>query len=174
MSQTIFMVGARGAGKTTVGERLASLLNYQFIDTDKQLQVVSRCTVAEIVERDGWAGFRALESQILESVCGGYSVIATGGGMVLSEANRQFMHSSGLVIYLRSPAEVLANRLDISPLNAQRPSLTGKPIVEEMQQVLEAREALYQDVAHLVINGAQPSQQVVADIQLALRKLSIA
>ncbi|MCL1900519.1 MAG: shikimate kinase AroL, partial [Promicromonosporaceae bacterium] len=70
-------------------------------------------------------------------------VVATGGGVVLSAANRAFMRAEGLVFYLAAPAEVLAARLAAAPESEQRPSLTGRPAGEEVPLVLAEREALY-------------------------------
>lgn len=164
MTQTLFMVGARGAGKTTIGKALAQALGYRFIDTDLFMQQTLQLSVAEIVARDGWDGFRLQESMALQTVTAPKTVVATGGGAVLSHDNRTFMRQHGVVIYLRASAKVLAERLAEDPEDAQRPSLTGKPIVEEMLDVLASREPLYQEVAHHVLDATQPPQEVVEQI----------
>jgi shikimate kinase len=161
MTQPIFMVGARGCGKTTVGQVLALALGYEFTDTDEMLLRTTGQSVAQIVESDGWVGFRAKESEILKTVTGVRKVIATGGGIVLAAANRQFMHSCGTVIYLHAPADVLARRLEAFPEEDQRPSLTGRPIAEEIAEILLAREALYQDAAHYVFDATVSPDGVV-------------
>lgn len=168
MTQPIFMIGARGAGKTTVGSALATALRYKFADTDSYLLQTSQLSVAEIVEREGWDGFRRRETKALESISAAMTVVATGGGVVLSEHNRHFMRRAGTVIYLRSPAAILANRLQASPLEDQRPTLTGKPITEEMLEVLSEREVLYQAAANIVVDGAQDPACVVDAILDAL------
>ncbi len=164
MTQPIFMVGARGCGKTTVGQVLALALGYEFTDTDEMLLRTTGQSVAQIVEREGWAGFRAKESEILQSVTGAHKVIATGGGIVLAAGNREFMHASGTVIYLHAPANVLARRLEAFPEEDQRPSLTGRPIAEEIAEILLAREALYQDAAHFVLDATLSPDDVAAAI----------
>ncbi|CRX91471.1 shikimate kinase AroL [Yersinia enterocolitica] len=164
MTQTIFMVGARGAGKTTIGKALAQALEYRFIDTDLFMQQTLQSSVAEIVAREGWDGFRLRESMALQTVTAPKTVVATGGGAVLSHDNRTFMRQHGVVIYLRASANVLAERLAEDPEDAQRPSLTGKPIVEEMLDVLASRELLYQEVAHHVLDATQPPEEVVEQI----------
>jgi shikimate kinase len=97
----------------------------------------------------------------LQTVTAPKTVVATGGGAVLDRENRIFMRNHGLVLYLRASANVLAERLAEYPENAQRPSLTGKPIVEEMLDVLTSREALYQEVAHRVLDATQSPMHVV-------------
>lgn len=169
MTQTIFMVGARGAGKTTVGSALALALGYQFTDTDLFMQQTTQMSVAEMVANEGWLGFRRRESIALQTVTRPSTVVATGGGAILAEENRQFMRQHGTVIYLRAPAEVLAQRLEEYPQDTQRPTLTGRPIAEEMLEVLAAREALYQETAHYVMDGTGSPQQVVEKILAALQ-----
>ncbi|RLM27717.1 shikimate kinase II [Brenneria alni] len=169
MTQPIFMVGARGCGKTTVGNQLAQALGYDFVDTDLFMQQISSMTVAEVVAQEGWHGFRQRESRALQDVTVRSRVIATGGGMVLSESNRRFMSDMGSVIYLHAPAEILAQRLEVSPQNHQRPTLTGRPIAEEMADVLASREALYRGVAHHVIDATQDPLAIVASIMRILR-----
>ncbi|MFZ1871806.1 shikimate kinase AroL [Serratia sp. D1N4] len=169
MTQTIFMVGARGAGKTTVGSALAQALGYQFIDTDLFMQQAAHMSVAEMVAQEGWLGFRRRETLALQEVTQPSTLVATGGGAILAEENRRFMRQHGTVIYLRAPASVLARRLEEYPEDAQRPTLTGRPIAEEMLEVLAAREALYQEAAHYVMDGTLPPAQVVEQILAVLQ-----
>ena len=89
---TIFgLVVDSGSGKTTVGHALARARHFQFSDTDHRLQAHEQRTVAEIVQAEGWARFRELETLSLKAVTLPNTVIATGGGIVLAEGNRQFM-----------------------------------------------------------------------------------
>lgn len=173
MTQTLFMIGARGAGKTTVGSALALALGYQFVDTDLFMQQAAQMSVAEMVEREGWLGFRRRETIALQTVTKSSTIVATGGGAILAEENRHFMRQHGTVIYLRAPASVLAQRLEEYPEDAQRPTLTGRPIAEEMREVLAAREALYQEAAHYVMDGAADPQRVVEQILAVLPRETV-
>lgn len=128
MTQPLFLIGPRGCGKTTVGMALADSLNRRFVDTDQWLQSQLNMTVAEIVEREEWAGFRARETAALEAVTAPSTVIATGGGIILTEFNRHFMQNNGIVVYLCAPVSVLVNRLQAAPEEDLRPTLTGKPL----------------------------------------------
>ncbi|WP_392566114.1 shikimate kinase AroL [Utexia brackfieldae] len=170
MSNTIFLVGARAAGKTTMGKLLANQLNYSFVDTDIYLLETTQKTVAEIVEKEGWEGFRARESQVLRAVVEPKRVIATGGGMVLADSNRDFMKSQGTVFYLSAPARVLAERLAADPNVAQRPSLTGLSIIDEMEKVLLDRQPLYHDAAHHILDAAIKQDEVLQQMLQALQK----
>lgn len=171
MPLPLYLTGARGCGKTTVGKALASALGYAFSDTDRYLQEVTQRTVAEIVSAEGWEGFRQRETLALKAVTASATVIATGGGMILAAENTRFMREQGKVIYLHAEASVLAARLEAYPEQAQRPTLTGRPIADEMVDVLAARDALYQQAAHYVINAMQPPEAVVEGI---IKMLSLA
>ncbi|MEY8710637.1 shikimate kinase II [Mangrovibacter phragmitis] len=164
MTQPIFLVGPRGSGKTTIGQALAQALGLQFIDTDHWLLSTSGMSVAEIVEQEGWDGFRLRESQALKSATQPGAVVATGGGIVLRDENREFMREQGLVLYLRASVDTLTNRLEAFPDEGQRPTLTGKTITDEISEVLAAREALYQQSAHHFIDASQSPSEIVADI----------
>ena len=164
----LFLIGPRGCGKTTVGMALADSLNRRFVDTDQWLQSQLNMTVAEIVEREEWAGFRARETAALEAVTAPSTVIATGGGIILTEFNRHFMQNNGIVVYLCAPVSVLVNRLQAAPEEDLRPTLTGKPLSEEVQEVLEERDALYREVAHIIIDATNEPSQVISEIRSAL------
>ncbi|AGN87386.1 MULTISPECIES: shikimate kinase AroL [Enterobacteriaceae] len=169
MTLPIFLIGARGCGKTTVGRTLALAQGCQFIDTDYWLQENAQQTIAAIVEQEGWDGFRARETAALEAVSAPSRVVATGGGIILREYNRRFMREHGVVIYLCAPVDVLADRLEAFPEEGQRPTLTGKPISEEVSEVLAQRDALYREAAHYVVDAAQSPDKVVSDIEAALQ-----
>ena len=169
MTLPIFLIGARGCGKTTVGRTLALAQGCQFIDTDYWLQENAQQTIAAIVEQEGWDGFRARETAALEAVSAPSRVVATGGGIILREYNRRFMREHGVVIYLCAPGDVLADRLEAFPEEGQRPTLTGKPISEEVSEVLAQRDALYREAAHYVVDAAQSPDKVVSDIEAALQ-----
>lgn len=171
-TQTIFIVGARAAGKTTVGQALAKALECNFVDTDQYMLETSLLTVADVVAKEGWEGFRRRESDALRTVTEAGKVIATGGGMVLSEANREYMRSHGTVLYLSAPASVLAARLEAHPEASQRPTLTGRPIVEEVSEVLAAREPLYRSAAHHILDATAPLRDVIAQALAVLQSES--
>lgn len=169
MTQPLFLVGARGCGKTTVGRVLAKTLGYKFVDTDKVVLDRAGKTIADIVAEEGWSGFRLRESDALQCVASPLTVVATGGGMVLSEQNRQFMLGHGIAIWLHAPAPVLTARLAAFADDALRPTLTGKTITDEMEEVLAAREAYYRQVARYTVDATQPPAAVVDAIIHALQ-----
>ena len=171
----IFLVGPRACGKTTIGRLLAQRLALPFIDTDHYLLEQAGRTVAEIVEAEGWPGFRKRESDALRAVAAIHpqgAVIATGGGMVLDEQNRAFMREQGHVFYLSAPVEALAARLSGNPLTAQRPSLTGADIRDEVWQVLHERLPLYHATAHHHLDASLPPRRITSLAMDFLNSLS--
>ncbi len=164
----VYLIGARGCGKTTAGKALAEALSYSFCDTDEYLQQAAQRTVTEIVTDEGWKGFRQRESQALIAVSKPGTVVATGGGIVLEECNRHFMRERGRVIYLHAGADILSARLEAQPLTEQRPTLTGRPISEEIFEVLDARSAVYKQVAHYTIDAVCTPDVVVQQMLKAL------
>lgn len=177
---TVFLVGMRASGKTTLGRALAAHLGYAFVDTDEVIQEESGLSVQEIVAREGWHGFRARENNVLRCAARESTVVATGGGVVLKPENRDFLRQSGLCIYLATDSDVLANRLRLDPKPGQRPSLTDPDCPAEDTQVDEAdqrmeiesilreRRALYLEVAHHVLDAdAQPPELVTRIAALA-------
>ncbi|WGL94711.1 shikimate kinase AroL [Arsenophonus nasoniae] len=165
----LYLIGPRCAGKTTVGKTLAESRMCHFFDTDSLVKQNAKISIAEIVERDGWPRFRDLESRILRSIQQPNSVISTGGGIILLKENRDFMKKNGCIIYLQVPSEVLINRLSADPETSQRPTLTGKPLAEEIVEVMQERESYYLDTADYIIDAALPTTKIVHQIDCFLQ-----
>ena len=146
----IALIGPRCSGKTTVGQRLADKLWWQFVDTDVLIQENAGKTIAEISE-DGanWPAFRKLEKETIAEVAArDEHVIACGGGVPLDPDNVAALKAGSRVIWLQCDAETIYQRMNADALTAgQRPNLTDKGGLEEIQQVLAAREAIYEAAA---------------------------
>ncbi|HCB26111.1 MAG TPA: shikimate kinase II, partial [Citrobacter freundii] len=84
--------------------------------------------------------------------------------IILTEFNRHYMRSHGVVIYLSAPVSVLVDRLEATPEEGLRPTLTGKPLTEEVQEVLAQRDVLYREAAHYIVDATNAPAQVVEDI----------
>lgn len=164
MTHSIILVGPRASGKTTVGKMLAIRLHRHFIDTDDLVQKKTNKTIAQIVDEQGWDRFRDIESQILEDVMLNDAVVATGGGMVVSEKNRHYMKNNGTVFYLATSAETVVARLKSNPAVSQRPSLTGLSITEEITGIIKERDPLYHESAHYVIDANKDKNEVLQQI----------
>lgn len=113
MKTRIFLLGFMGSGKTTLGRHLARFLKLSFIDTDDEIEIFAGKTIAAIFEEKGEHCFRKLEEIALKKIIksNDNSVIATGGGIILSEQNRKLMRSAGLRIFLYAPLEVIWQRI---------------------------------------------------------------
>lgn len=173
MTQPIFLIGPRGCGKTTIGHALARALHFQFSDTDHRLQAHEKRTVAEIVQKEGWERFRELETLSLKAVTLPDTVIATGGGIILAERNRLFMRENGIVIYLQASVNALIERLEAYPQAEQRPTLTGKPVREEVGEVLAQREAMYRETSHHTVDATATPDAVVEQIMTMLCDVTV-
>jgi len=152
-----------GAGKSTIGRRLAESLGKEFIDSDHEIENRTGVSIPTIFDIEGEDGFRNRESSVIDELSQRKGVVlATGGGAVLRTENRQHLAARGLVIYLKANTEQLHKR---TRLDRNRPLLqTGDP-KEKLQQLLEARDPLYQEIADLVIEtGDHSVQQTASDI----------
>ena len=161
----LFFVGLRGSGKSTVAKALAAKAGLPLLDTDELVQAKAGKTIAEIVAEDGWDAFRALESQVLAEACAADGqAVATGGGMVLDPANRVLMKERGKVVYLMASLPLLTTRLTADPAAAQRPSLSGKPLNEELLETMREREPLYLEIADLILGAERPVDELAEDL----------
>jgi shikimate kinase len=166
----LVLIGLRGSGKSAVAEVLAQRLGWNAVDTDELVEQQSGRTIREIFEADGEAGFRALETRVLERVVRGKrQVISVGGGAILSEHNRRLLRQAGLCVWLTAPPEVLHRRLQADTRTASlRPPLTNMPGLEETRQVLQTREPLYAATAEHVVDTTDRTVTQVADAVVAL------
>lgn len=170
MDSIIYLIGPRGAGKTTVGQALSLSLNYQFIDTDNWIINKYQESISSMVDAKGWDFFRQIESEALFQVSQPHQVISTGGGIILADINRAYMKASGVTIYLQASIETLVERLSKDPNEAQRPSLTGQSLVAEIRDVLDKREALYSQCADIIVNAGLPIDEIITSIRTKLAK----
>jgi len=167
---TIFLIGMMGAGKSTVGKALARRLGREFIDTDHEIVGRTGVPIATIFEIEGEAGFRRRESAVLaELATRPGAVIATGGGAVISRENRRLMREAGLVVYLHATLERLHER---TRRDSSRPLLASGDRRSKLGKLLEVRDPLYRETAHLILESGAPSAATLADrIADALRQL---
>ena len=160
----IFLVGPMGAGKTTVGRALAAELSTCFFDSDSEIEGRAGVDIPWIFEIEGESGFREREHRILSSLCEeAPAVIATGGGAVVTEANRVLMAESGFVVYLEATIKEQVRR---TKKDEKRPLLAGKNRQEVLAELMKTREPLYMEVADLVLptagrNARELAQEII-------------
>jgi shikimate kinase len=167
----LILIGMMGSGKSTVGRYLARLAGLEFIDCDRELESRSGATINTMFELEGEAGFRKREAALLDELTQRRGlVLATGGGAVLLEQNRESLRARGLVIYLETSLDELRRRLRH---DKSRPLLQGVDVETRVAELLATRGPMYRSCAHLSFasGAANPKKmaqkilaaQVVAD-----------
>ena len=140
--RNLVLVGMSGAGKSRVGRLVAERLRWRFVDTDVEIERKTGRTVPEIFSSDGESAFRAIERDIVARAAGRKgAVIATGGGAILDEGNRELLFGGNLVDCLEASAEQIARRLLHS--RERRPLLAGDDPLTAIQALKERRAPLY-------------------------------
>lgn len=169
---SIVLIGYRGSGKSTVGQKLANRLWQDLVDTDQLVVKKAGKSIKEIFEQDGEARFRELESEVVREVAKLQDVvISLGGGAILKEENRAALKESGhKIIYLKCEPEELYRRIQADEATSlMRPSLTGSGgSLEEVEQVLAQREPIYRSVmtAELDVTNLSVEDAVVYIVRL--------
>ncbi|WP_430388067.1 shikimate kinase [Dyella sp. 20L07] len=151
-SCNLFIVGPTGAGKTSIGRRLAEHYGLSFVDLDQEIERVCGVPVSAVFEIEGEAGFRQRESQLLDECSRRRGVVlATGAGAVLDPTNRRLLTERGYVMWLQATLELQLERL---AQDRQRPLLAGVDRAERLSTMSRLRTPLYQEIADLVVPGA--------------------
>lgn len=136
----LYLIGMMGAGKTTIGRKLASRLGYRFVDTDALIEQAAGQSVTSLFEQAGEAAFRTLETQVLAQVSAHTClVVATGGGIVTQSMNWSYLRH-GVVIWLDTPVAVLASRL---AGDTSRPLLKAVDLPAKLTALLAERGDRY-------------------------------
>lgn len=158
--RSLYLVGMMGSGKTSTGRPLAERLGYGFVDADAVIEQAAGCSIPDIFDRDGEAGFRSLESQVLSAISQRHSlVVATGGGVVTQPENWGLLHS-GIVIWLDVVPDQLLQRLNAD--STVRPLLQTADPEAAVKALLNERRPLYAEAdLTVVINEETP--ETVAD-----------
>lgn len=160
------LLGYRGTGKSTVGRIVAERAGRPFLDADLELEVRAGRPVHAIMTDEGEPVFRDWEERTLAELIeqAPTAVIATGGGVVLREQNRNHLRNFGFIVWLTAAPAELARRLQADPRGlAARPPLTADGTIAEIARVLDIRAPIYQALADTVINTEGKSPEQVAD-----------
>lgn len=136
----LYLIGMMGAGKTTIGRKLANRLGYRFLDTDALIEAAAGKPITEIFASQGEAAFRELETQVLSQVAAHTNlVVATGGGIVTRQMNWSYLHH-GVVIWLDVPVPVLVSRLSD---DTDRPLLKDVSLGDKLDALIDERGDRY-------------------------------
>lgn len=160
-----------GAGKTTVGKLLAQQLGKMFVDSDEEIQQRTGVTIAHIFDIEGEAGFRQRETNAIQDLVKlNNIVLATGGGVVLNEQNRDALRRNGMVVYLKSTVHDLWQR---TSHDRSRPLLQTADPRGKLRELYEQRDPLYMQVADLVMTtGKQSVHSLVQQLRQELKRLA--
>lgn len=155
----IYLIGMMGAGKTTIGKRLAAEMEYRFFDTDTLVEKVTQKSINQIFAEAGEKVFRELETEVLGQLCAyNKSVVATGGGIVLKPENWGYLRH-GLIIWLDTPIQVIYQRL---VKNDTRPLLKQGDLLSKITQISQERQKFYQEADLQINSQAEQNPEVIA------------
>lgn len=151
-------MGFMGAGKTTIGRKLAKTLSWEFIDTDEWIEKEQGKKISDIFAESGETAFRDMETELLKNLQerDGHFVLSIGGGMPVREENRALLQSLGTVVYLKTSKEEIIKRVSGAK---NRPLLQGGALEEKVTALMNARESIYKETAQVevVTDGKYPN-----------------
>jgi shikimate kinase len=155
----IYLIGLMGAGKTTIGRQLAKALQWPFYDSDKAIEESTGVDIPTVFEFEGEEGFRQRERKMLQQLTALKGIVlATGGGAILSDQNREALKNNGFVVYLQCSVERILER---TRKDTQRPLLRTENPRERIEQLLKQREELYLSCADYRIDTGQLQSKIV-------------
>lgn len=156
----VFLVGPMGAGKTTIGRQLSELLRLEFVDSDHEIEARTGANIPWIFDVEGEDGFRAREESVIDELTQRQDIVlATGGGVVMRDANRRHLHDRGVVIYLQTPVAV---QLERTSRDRNRPLLRTPDPRRRLTELMQLRDPLYREAAHIVMPTDGGSAREVA------------
>jgi shikimate kinase len=164
--RSVVLVGMMGAGKSSVGRRLAARLGIPFVDADTEIEQAAQMTIPEIFAKYGETAFRSAEARvILRLLDGGPQVLATGGGAFMNPDTRDAIHARGVSVWLKADVDVLIRRVK---RRSDRPLLHTDDPAETLKRLLAERSPTYQQ-ADLTINSREvPHDKIVDEVLAAL------
>jgi shikimate kinase len=165
--RSVVLVGMMGAGKSSVGRRLAGRLAIPFVDADVEIEKAAGMTISEIFAAHGEAYFRAGETRVIARLLeGGPQVLATGGGAFMNADTRMAIRSKGISVWLRATLEVLNRRIK---RRGDRPLLKGVDPLETLRRLIGERDPVYAEADVTVESRDVPHETIVDEILDGLR-----
>lgn len=168
-SRNIFLIGPMGAGKTTIGRQLAKELSLEFIDSDLEIEARAGADISWIFDVEGESGFRDRETQVLDDLTSRDGVlIATGGGSVLREENREMLSNRGTVVMLDTTVELQIKRTE---KDKKRPLLQRGDKEAVLRKLKSERQPIYESIADIIaFVGDGSSRKLVTGIVKSLKE----
>ncbi|HTT47433.1 MAG TPA: shikimate kinase [Pseudolabrys sp.] len=160
--RSIVLVGMMGAGKSSVGRRLAARLGLSFVDADTEIESAAGMSIAEIFAKHGEGYFRSGEARVIARLLdNGPQVLATGGGSVMDQKTRDLIHIKGVSVWLKADLDVLLKRTK---------RRNDRPLAEKIKDLLPMREPVYALSDIVVQSRDEPHETIVEEIIAKLPK----
>lgn len=158
--RSIVFVGLMGAGKTAIGRKVATQLGLPFIDSDHEIESVSRMTIPELFEHYGEPEFRALEQRVIQRLLeNGPQILSTGGGAFMNAQTREAIAEAGISVWLKADLDLLMERV---ARKQNRPLLKNADPRAVLKNLMDARYPVYA-TARLVVETRDAGKDVIAD-----------
>jgi len=171
-NRNVYLIGPMGSGKTAVGRHLARLLHLDFYDSDVEIERRTGVDIPYIFEKEGEAGFREREREVIELLTQLQNVvIATGGGAIILPGNRERLATTGRVVYLRTGLE---QQLDRTRHGRQRPLLYTDDPEATLRELMAQRAPLYESIAGITVSTDGRQVRAVAEDVLQLLQPPVA
>ncbi|TVR81596.1 MAG: shikimate kinase [Rhodospirillales bacterium] len=166
-ARQIVLIGLMGAGKSSVGRRLAKHLGISFVDADDEIARAAGCTIPEIFARFGEPAFRDGERRVIARLlAGGERVLATGGGAFMNAETRARIRANGVSVWLRADLETLVQRT--APRSERRPLLQGRDVRPILEALMAERYPVYAEADVVVDTGPEPPDDTARRVLAAL------
>ena len=166
--RSIVFVGIMGAGKTVIGRKVASLCGLPFVDSDHEIEKVSRMTIPELFVAYGEPEFRALEQRVIERLLkNGPQVLSTGGGAFMSEATRAAVKRRGIAVWLNADLDTLMQRVS---KRQNRPLLNTEDPRAMMQRLMDVRYPVYGTADLTILSRDDPKDLIAGEVLSSLMK----
>lgn len=164
--RSLVFVGLMGAGKTAIGRRVAQMLDLPFVDSDHEIEAVSRMTIPELFEHYGEAEFRALEQRVIERLMrDGPRIVSTGGGAFMNERTRGLIAEHGVSVWLKADIDVLMARVS---KKQNRPLLKNRDPRGVMQGLMTERYPTYARADVTVVTREERRDVIAGEVLQAL------
>lgn len=170
LTRHIVLVGLMGAGKSSIGRRVASRLGARFLDADREIEIAAGMTIPEIFASHGEPAFREGERRVIARIMEGPPlVLATGGGAYMDEATRKLLHERAFTVWMRAELEVLLRRVS---KRGNRPLLKNNPR-KVLSELIEIRHPIYAEASIAIQSRDEPHEIAVNAIINAAREAGI-
>ena len=154
--RSVVLVGMMGAGKSSIGRRLASRLGIPFVDADSEIEIAAGMSIPEIFDKHGEPEFRKGEARVIARLLdNGPQVLATGGGAVMDQQTRDLIHIKGVSVWLKADLDVLMKRTK---------RRNDRPLAEKIKDLLPLREPVYALADITVQSRDEPHDTIVDEI----------